>query len=137
MNFMSDLISLLMVGCHPESPIPIPKPTPMHTYKATLIKVVDGDTVDLMVDLGFRQFMRDRFRLFGIAAWEPRGEEKEKGLKAKEALIRLIEGNELIVYTHKNDKRGKYGRWLTVIWIKDINVNEWLVREGHAISKSY
>ena len=112
----------------------------MYEYKAKLIKVVDGDTVDAMIDCGFSVFRKERIRLHGINAPESRTrnkEEKKKGLAAKARLKELIkEGkNEFLVET-SIDKKGKYGRWLAEVFIDandtQINVNEWLVTEGHA-----
>ncbi len=102
-----------------------------YEYTATVLKVVDGDTVDLLVDVGFRHFMEDRFRLYGIDAWETRGSEREKGLEVKSILMDLILKKEVIVKTYK-DQRGKYGRWLAEIWLGDRNINQWLVKKGYA-----
>lgn len=107
----------------------------MYIYRAELIRVIDGDTVDLAVDLGFRVVMRDRFRLYGINAWETKGEERDKGLLAKARLEELITGP-LTVHTIK-DTRGKYGRWLAILYSGDLNINGTLVSEGHARKADY
>ena len=88
----------------------------MYEYKAKLVRVVDGDTVDAMIDCGFSVFRKERIRLKGINAPESRTrdkEEKKRGLAAKARLKELIkEGkNELMVKTTIN-KKGKYGRLL-------------------------
>ena len=65
----------------------------MHEYKAKLIRVVDGDTLDAEIDLGFNVFIKERVRLYGIDTWESRTrdlEEKKKGLAAKARLKELI-----------------------------------------------
>ena len=119
----------------------------MYEYKAKLIKVVDGDTVDAMIDCGFSVFRKERIRLHGINAPESRTrnkEEKKKGLAAKARLKELIkEGkNEFLVET-SIDKKGKYGRLLGKLFrIKDSehqalastnkSYNEILLNEGHA-----
>ena len=108
----------------------------MFEFRAELIRVVDGDTVDLLVDLGFNTFIRDRFRLLGINAYEMRGEEREKGLKAKDCLIDAMNDKELIITTSKNPK-GKYGRWLATIHADGVNINQLLVEKGHAVFKDY
>ena len=111
-----------------------------YRYKVTLDRVVDADTIDVFVDLGLHTFRKERLRLYGIDAWETRGEEREKGLKAKEALIKLLDGKTLAIETFK-DKTGKYGRFLATVWAMEgpssINVNEWLVAEGHAENVEY
>ena len=88
----------------------------MYEYKAKLIKVVDGDSVDSMIDWVFSVFRKERIRLRGINAPESRTrdkEEKKLGLAAKARLKELIkEGkNEFLVET-SIDKKGKYGRLL-------------------------
>jgi|TARA_R110002051_G_scaffold54980_1_gene102804 endonuclease YncB( thermonuclease family) len=92
----------------------------MYQYRAKLIKVVDGDTVDAMIDCGFSTFKKERIRLHGINTPETRTrdkKEKEKGLAAKARLIELIEegNNEFIVKT-SIDKKGKYGRLLGTLY---------------------
>ena len=115
----------------------------MYEYKAKLIKVVDGDTVDAMIDCGFSVFRKERIRLKGINAPESRTrdkEEKKKGLAAKARLQELIKDgkNEFIVKTSL-DKKGKYGRLLGELY-QSIDIltasfpsyNEILLEEGHA-----
>jgi len=111
----------------------------MYQYKAKLIKVVDGDTVDALIDCGFSTFKKERIRLYGINAPESRTrdkEEKKRGLAAKDRLIELIEegGNEFIVET-SIDKKGKFGRLLGKLYrdTEDISYNQTLLNEGHAV----
>jgi micrococcal nuclease len=111
----------------------------MHEYKAKLLRVVDGDTLDAEIDLGFNVFIKERVRLYGIDTWESRTrdlEEKKKGLAAKARLKELIYNKPFVIKTHKKQK-GKYGRILGEIFIKgegldEINVNDLLFEEGHA-----
>jgi len=111
----------------------------MHEYKAKLIRVVDGDTLDAEIDLGFNVFIKERVRLYGIDTWESRTrdlEEKKKGLAAKARLKELIYNKPIVIKTHKKQK-GKYGRILGEIFIEgkgfdEINVNDLLFEEGHA-----
>ena len=68
----------------------------MYTYNAKVDRVVDGDTVDALVDLGFDTWKKVRIRLHGLDAWESRTrnlEEKKKGLAAKQYLIDQLESN--------------------------------------------
>jgi len=114
----------------------------MYTYKAKLIRVIDGDTIDAEIDLGFGVFLKQRIRLYGINTPETRTkniEEKELGLKAKDRLVELLP-TEFIVETILN-KRGKYGRVLGIVSFEtpngeNVNVNKVLVEEGHAIEYS-
>ena len=110
----------------------------MYEYNAQVLRVVDGDTVDVLIDCGFSTFRKERVRLYGINAPESRTrdkEEKKKGLAAKERLDQLITNTEgKIVVKTELDKKGKYGRILGVIWdeSKKKNFNNMLVAEGHA-----
>ena len=63
----------------------------LYWYKAKVVKIVDADTVDLMVSLGLHSYSEERFRLRGIDAWEVRGKEREKGLLAKARVEELTE----------------------------------------------
>lgn len=108
----------------------------MYEYKAKVIRVVDGDSVWLEVDLGFRMSMRDNFRLARIDAPEIRGEERDLGLLSKSTLEAILpEGLEVTIRT---EKAGKYGRWLVEIEAIDpktntaYNVNDHMIKIGQA-----
>lgn len=111
----------------------------MYTYKAKLVRVIDGDTIDAEIDLGFNVLIRQRIRLYGIDTPEARTRdlvEKEKGLAAKQRLTEILP-KEFVVETVLN-KRGKYGRILGILHVEDLdgnktNVNDQLVNEGHAV----
>ena len=107
----------------------------MFEYNATVVKVVDGDTIDAIVDLGFSTFKKVRIRMHGINAPESRTrdlEEKKKGLAAKARLIEMLEENEkhFILISHGV---GKFGRCLGEIYVKGHNtsLNKQLISEGH------
>ncbi|MEM5810625.1 MAG: thermonuclease family protein [Candidatus Aenigmatarchaeota archaeon] len=87
-----------------------------YTYKAVVLRWIDGDTCDLAVDLGFRIILEMRVRLYGINAPEIKGETKEEGLRTK-AFVEdnCKSGTEVIIKTYK-DKQEKYGRYLAEIW---------------------
>jgi|TARA_B100001758_G_C18410968_1_gene615641 micrococcal nuclease len=104
----------------------------MFKYNAKVIRVVDGDTVDALVDLGFSTFKKVRIRMMGINAPESRTrdmEEKAKGLAAKIRLEELLEEEKFILESHGV---GKFGRCLGTLHVDDVNVNKTLVEEGHA-----
>ena len=108
----------------------------MFEYNITVLRVVDGDTVDALVVLGFSTHRKIRIRLYGINAPESRTrdlEEKKLGLAAKERLKQLVEENEEIVL--KSHGVGKYGRCLGEIFIKgnDLSLNKQLINEGHGV----
>ena len=112
----------------------------MYEYRASLVKIVDGDTIDVNLDLGFDVFLKkQRVRLYGINTPESRTrdlEEKRYGLAAKERLRELLEEAESIMVKTEIDKkaRGKYGRILGTIFAGKINVNDLLISEGHAVA---
>ena len=90
----------------------------MFEYNATVTRVVDGDTIDAIVDLGFSTFKKVRIRMHGINAPESRTrdlEEKKKGLAAKARLVEMLEENknEFILVSHGV---GKFGRCLGEIF---------------------
>lgn len=103
----------------------------MYQYKAKIISVYDGDTVTAMVDLGFYHFQQMKFRLYGIDTPELRGEEREEGLKVRDIVREMILDKDVIINSYK-DKQEKYGRYLANIIIGDIDLNVWLVENGHA-----
>ena len=99
-----------------------------------LNRIVDGDTIDVAIDLGFDIHYNTRVRLHGINTPECRTrdlEEKKRGLAAKARLQELLVGDYLTIKT-KLDKSGKFGRVLGEIFMKNVNINERLVEEGHA-----
>lgn len=106
----------------------------MYEYKIKEVaKVVDGDTVDIIIDLGFGLTKKERVRLVGIDTPESRTrdlEEKELGLDAKDFLERRMRDcDKLWVRTEKD---GKYGRMLGEIWCGVTNINEEMVSRGYA-----
>ena len=108
----------------------------MYEYKCKLVKVVDGDTIDIDIDLGFGVWLqKQRIRLYGIDTPESRtsdATEKIYGMAAKEFLTKWTNSGGLTIKTHK-DAKGKFGRILGEIWCFNTNVNEKLVEENHAV----
>lgn len=103
----------------------------MYHYKAKIIDVYDGDTVTAIVDLGFLHFQEMKLRLYGINTPELRGEEREQGLIVRDIVRNLILDKQVEIHSYK-DKQGKYGRYLATIILDGININEYLVNQGHA-----
>ena len=109
----------------------------MYEYKCKMVKVVDGDTVDVDIDLGFGVWMRDqRIRLYGIDTPESRtsdDQEKVYGLAAKDFVVKWTNAGDLSLRTFKDD-RGKFGRILGEIWYGgEHNVNQLLIDNHHAV----
>jgi micrococcal nuclease len=116
----------------------------MYSYTAKLIKVIDGDTIDAMIDLGFNVWVKKRIRLAGINAYESRTrdkEEKKKGLAAKERLKQIFATDPDFRLVSRGV--GKYGRCLGDVYVTKRylrsdkyhgkSVNTALVEEGHAV----
>lgn len=109
----------------------------MYTYKAYVTKVYDADTITVDISLGFFTTLHDqKIRLYGINAPEIRGKEKERGKISRDYVRERILSKDVTIKTLK-DGKGKYGRWLGVIWVDDTNLNEELVDKGLAIKQEY
>jgi len=120
----------------------------MYEYRIkTVDRIVDGDTIDVTIDLGFDILHKTRVRLWGINTPEKRTrdlEEKKRGYAASERLAELL-SSEVSDKDSKSDlvlktkEKGKYGRYLGVLYRKReddmvmFNINQQLVTEGHAV----
>jgi len=105
-----------------------------YVYNCKLVKIVDGDTIDVDIDLGFGVCLKkQRIRLEGINAPESRTRnqaEKKLGLLAKSRLSAILQSDFVVKTTL--DKKGKFGRIIGTPYVDDRNVCELLVEEGHA-----
>ena len=109
----------------------------MYEYKCNIVRIVDGDTVDVDIDLGFGVWMRkQRIRMYGIDTPESRTSDKvEKvyGKAATEFLTKWTNAGDLTLKTFK-DGKGKYGRILGELWYGgEHNINQLLVDNHHAV----
>lgn len=98
---------------------------PIYTY--------DGDSITVLVDVGFNIFFKVKLRLWAIDTPELKGEERPLGLEVRDYLRDLIANsrNPITIRTYK-DKTGKYGRYLAELFIDGINVNQHLIETGKA-----
>ena len=113
-----------------------------YIYRGKLERVVDGDTIDALIDVGFDIWVKKRIRYNGIDTWESRTrdlEEKAKGLEAKARNKELLMevSSKSGYFRLKSHGVGKYGRVLGEIFIEDkdgkqYNINETLISEAHA-----
>ena len=115
----------------------------MYNYKISPLRVIDGDTIDAEIDLGFDVKIKKRIRFMGINTPESRTrdlEEKARGLAAKDRVKQLLDGCENI--TLNSHGVGKFGRCLGEIMLDMVdgsekltlvNLNELLIKEGHAV----
>lgn len=99
-------------------------------------KVVDGDTIDVDIDLGFNISYFQRVRLAGIDTPESRTSdpyEKNLGMESKEWLKKALEGQtKIIIKTEKPDSSEKYGRILGWLYVNDVNLNLAMIDQGYA-----
>ena len=113
-----------------------------YIYRGKLERVVDGDTIDALIDVGFDIWIKKRIRYSGIDTWESRTrdlDEKKLGLAAKARNKELLEivSSKSGYFRLKSHGVGKYGRVLGEIFIEDkdgkqYNINKTLISEGHA-----
>ena len=106
-------------------------------YSCKLDRVVDGDTCDALIDLGFDTWVKKRIRFKGVDTWESRTrnlEEKKKGLAAKAFTKDLLENSDEGKFILKSYGVGKYGRVLADLFVKghEQSVNQLLIENGHA-----
>lgn len=114
-----------------------------YTYNAKLIRVIDGDTVIAMVDLGFSTWKEVRIRFYGIDAYESRTrdkDEKVKGLAAKKLVQDLLDKSNEGNFILKSKGIDKYGRSLGILMVPDdgaqlglLDINQHLINEGLAV----
>ena len=114
----------------------------MYEYRCKVVKIVDGDTVDVDIDLGFGVWLKkERIRMFGIDTPESRTrdlDEKKYGLMAKEFITKLLDDEGGIVLKTRKDAEGKYGRILGELWrttdFADTSINELMIKNHHAVA---
>jgi micrococcal nuclease len=101
----------------------------MYEYKCEVDRVVDGDTVDVIIDCGFSIFHKARVRMYGIDTPESRTrdkDEKARGLMSKNFLVDMLGKSDVMIKT-KKDKKGKFGRILGELHVDDTNINQSLI----------
>ena len=116
----------------------------VYEYRCKILRVVDGDSVDVDIDLGFGVWMhKERIRLDGIDTPESRTrdlEEKKYGLIAKQKIKDFMPVGSMQTLVTTKDKAGKFGRILGKFVIYDkktdsqMTINDWMIREHHAVA---
>jgi micrococcal nuclease len=116
----------------------------MYKYKAKVDRIVDGDTIDVIIDLGFKMTTNQRIRLEGINTPETYNvkkdsEEYKKGMAAKKFVIQRIEANDYEAVIETEKYTGKYGRYIGIVWLADstTSLNDELVEKGFAVVANY
>ena len=110
----------------------------MYEYSCTVERVVDGDTIDVVLDLGFDILYKSRVRLYGIDTPESRTrnlDEKARGKMAGAFLKDAIEkGTKVVIQTEVKDSRGKYGRVLGNVVVDGVNINKKMIESYLAVA---
>lgn len=119
-------------------------------FRAILIRVIDGDTIDVLTDNGFGNWSVQRIRMalevdpvIGMDAPESRGDTREAGMAATDELCRLLKEHSfdedrvtLVIKTAQ--KKGRYGRYIASCHGRDgVNICRLMVENGHAVEKNY
>ena len=114
----------------------------MFEYRCKVIRVVDGDTVDVDIDLGFGVWLKkERVRLYGIDTPESRTRDKEEkiyGKAAKAYLTKFLEDEWIILKTKEYDAKGKFGRILGELWrtssFADKSAQEYMIEKHYGVA---
>jgi len=110
----------------------------MYEYKCKVTRVVDGDTIDALIDLGFDVKYQSRVRLYGIDTPESRTRDKDEKARGKMASAFLKEavdnGDTVVLRTKLSDSRGKFGRVLASVVVDDIDINESMIENHLAVA---
>ena len=107
----------------------------MYEYGCTVERVVDGDTIDVVIDLGFSCMYKSRVRLYGIDTPESRTrnkDEKARGKLAAKFLSDAVSSGSVVLKTKLKDSRGKFGRVLATVWVDGKNINQSMIDNYHA-----
>ena len=113
------------------------KPSPYSYRVKSIKKIIDGDTFDCIMDLGFDVLLEARVRMMGIDTPESRTrdlEEKKFGLLAKEYLTDKLDTEDIIVTTEVDNEKGKFGRILGWVWCNGVNINNQMIDEHMAVA---
>ena len=101
-------------------------------YKGKLLRIIDGDTIEAAIFLGFNISIKKKIRIAGINTPEIRSRkesEKQKAFAAKKRLEEMFVSKDLVIHSKGFDK---YGRCIAEVFTSDLNVGETLIREGYA-----
>lgn len=140
MKALKWVILLVLVSSLRGDPMTEQETQPFETAwkQAVVHRILDADSLDLMIDLGFEVHLKTRVRLLGIDAWEVSGTEKPKGLIAKQRVEELIPvGTVVRIKSKKGGSKESFGRWLVEL-VYPVTEKQWtllnqvLLDEGHA-----
>ena len=113
----------------------------MYEYKCKIVKIIDGDTVDVDIDLGFGVWLhKERIRLYGIDTPESRTrdlEEKKFGLKAKELVETFMPVGSIQTLITEKDKSGKFGRILGKFRVHEPHLDRYIILNNFMVDNHY
>ena len=113
----------------------------MYEYRCKIVKIIDGDTGDVDIDLGFGVWLhKERIRLFGIDTPESRTrdlEEKKYGLKAKEMVETFMPVGSIQTLITEKDKSGKFGRILGKFRVHEPHLDKWVILNDFMVDNHY
>ena len=108
----------------------------MYEYNCTIDRVVDGDTIDVILDLGFSVLYKSRVRLFGIDTPESRTrnkDEKARGKMGSKYLEDAVNSGDVVIRTELKDSRGKFGRVLGTVVVDGVDINQAMCKAHLAV----
>ena len=105
----------------------------MYHYSCQILRVIDGDTVEANIDLGFNCWYRSAVRLKGIQAPELTGSSHKEGIASKEYLGKLVLREPIEIRTELRKDKDKYGRVLGMLYAGGVDVNAAMLDAGHAV----
>ena len=110
----------------------------MYEYKCKVTRVVDGDTIDALIDLGFDVKYQSRVRLYGIDTPESRTRDKDEKARGKMASAFLKDsidnGKTVVLQTKLSDSRGKFGRVLASVVVDEVDINRAMIENHLAVA---
>jgi len=107
-------------------------PGERYFYECEIIRVIDGDTVEARIDLGFDTSRIEILRLYGLNAPEVTGIEKAEGLKSEAWIVEKLDSAEVIEIRTIKDKKGSFGRYLAILFVDGENLNQLMIDSGMA-----
>ena len=113
-----------------------------HVYRSYITSISDGDTFTVDVDVGFGiTIKKQKLRLYGINTPEVRGDSREEGKRSRDIVREKLLNKNVIIKTIKTkddmEKKGKYGRYLAIVFLDGKNMNDWIIKNALGVAAEY